>query len=635
MCGINGIVGTARDEQAIERLRGMNAALAHRGPDSNGLWTSADGHIGLGHARLAIIDLSDTGAQPMVLGDRSLSMVFNGEVYNFPELRSELVLMGHEFRGHSDSEVVLRAFAQWGPDCFRRLNGMFAVAFADWRRGTVVVARDRLGIKPLHYALVGGGLVFSSEIKGLFASGLVAARADYSRIAEFMYYGVTLGAQTMFDGIKRLPPGCFAEFDVESSTLAISRYWSVEEIARVRLASETAEADPVQEVRRRLDDAVRSHLVSDVPVGVFLSGGIDSSAIVALASRHYSGRLRTYSVGFDYVADTDELPRARLVAERFGTEHHDIHVSGTHLADLLRRLAIAHDVPFSDAANIPLYQLCEALRGETKVVLQGDGGDELFGGYRRYELLDRIGLLGPLARMARPLLGWRFHSRFRSLQRMAAALSEREPAKRMALLLTTELEDCSPIRVLAPSLRTLASEQDPFARYRECAESLGPLDPVQLMLLTDLLIILPDVFLEKVDRATMARSVEVRVPFLDNELVSYVAGLPSRTKVQYGHKKRILRAALRGVVPDEILDAPKAGFGVPFGRWMQGEVGKLLRDLALDPSSDAAGLFDVPVLQRLLKEHERGACDHGFLLWKCLQLALWSQFVLAPARQSL
>jgi asparagine synthase (glutamine-hydrolysing) len=326
------------------------------------------------------------------------------------------------------------------------------------------------------------------------------------------------------------------------------------------------------------------------------------------------------------------LPRARSVAERFGTDHHEIHVTGADLSDLLRRLAVAHDVPFSDAANIPLYQLCEALQGETKVVLQGDGGDELFGGYRRYELLDQVAILGPLARLVQPLLGLQSSSRFMPSRRMAAALAEREPAKRMALLLTTEMEDRSPIRVLAPWLRAIAQGQDAFARYRECARLFDGMDPVQSMLLTDLMIILPDVFLEKVDRATMARSVEVRVPFLDNELVDYAVSLPARTRVRFGHKKRLLREALRTIVPDEILDAPKAGFGVPFGRWMRGEVGELLRSLALDPSSAASELFDRPLLQRLLAEHRRGTQDHGFLLWKCLQLALWNQYVLAPAR---
>jgi asparagine synthase (glutamine-hydrolysing) len=611
----------------------MNLALSHRGPDSSGIWTSADGRCGLGHTRLSILDLSAAGNQPMTFEEKSLAMVFNGEVYNFESLRAELVTLGHRFRGHSDSEVVLHAFAEWGPDSFQRFNGMFAVAFADERSGRICIARDRLGIKPLHYTIDENRLAFSSEIKGLLRSGLKAARADFSRIAEYMYFGVTLGESTLLEGVRRLPPGTFAEYDIVTGRFDVHEYWDVQELAHS--VPIPPGVDTSREVLRLLEASVKRHLVSDVPVGVFLSGGIDSSAIVALATRHYQGRLRTYSVDFDYVADTNELPRARLVAQKFRTDHHEIRVTGTNLTDLLERLVNAHDLPFSDAANIPLYQLCSAMGSDTKVVLQGDGGDEVFGGYRRYELLDRVSMIGPLARMVSPFLNLGFMpERVKPLRRMASAMAERSPAQRMALLLTTEEVSSSPLRVLTPWLRELASTQDPFARYRECSRNLQSSDVVQNMLLTDLQVILPDIFLEKVDRATMACSVEARVPFLDNELIDFVARLPAKEKVRFGHKKRLLRAALRGIVPDEILDAPKAGFGVPYARWMRGEVGEFLRILAIDPTAHAAGLFDTIALARTLREHQTGKRNHGFLLWKCLQLALWSTAILGqPTRQ--
>jgi len=629
MCGINGIAASSVDEQLTTRLKRMTTALAHRGPDANGIWISSDAMKGLGHTRLSILDLSDAGNQPMELIDRQLAMVFNGEIYNYKEIKSELVALGHQFRGSGDSETLLHAFAQWGTECFRRLNGMFAIAFVDDRQGKVYLVRDRLGIKPLFYSIQSGRLIFASEIKGIMASGLMLARPDYTRISEFMYFGVTLGEQTLFDGIFRLPPGSFAEFDVKTGQWKISPYWQIEELLDVRLRQQLPPAELTGELLHRLENAVRSHLVSDVPVGVFLSGGIDSSAIVALAARHCRNRLRTYSVGFDYVADTDELPRARLIAEQFGTEHHELRITSTDLRDLLIRLTVAHDLPFSDAANIPLYQLCEALQGETKVVLQGDGGDELFGGYRRYELLDLLGFLNPLARAARPLLMVnRLPARLRPLRRIVSALAERDAAKRMGLLLTVEEESESPVRVLSPELRRLAEEQDAFSRYRECARGVSYSDPVQQMLLTDLQIILPDVFLEKVDRSTMACSVEVRVPFLDNALVEYASHLPAAEKVRYGQKKRILRAALRGIVPDVILDAPKAGFGVPFAHWLRGPAGDLLAELALDNGSSANELFDRPILEATLREHRKGKREHGFLLWKCLQLSLWRTVVL-------
>jgi asparagine synthase (glutamine-hydrolysing) len=602
----------------------MNAALAHRGPDSSGIWVAPGATTGIAHTRLSILDLSDAASQPMTLEDRGLAMAFNGEIYNYYALRRELADLGHRFKGCGDSETLLHAFAQWGPGCFRRLSGMFAVAFVDERRGKLYLARDRLGIKPLFYAHCDGALVFASEIKAILASGIVRTQIDFSQIAELMYFGVTLGEVTMFDGIRRLPPGSCAEFDIATGRMQISSFWRIEELLDPGDEPPRPECEQAGALRSLLEDAVRSHLLSDVPVGVFLSGGIDSSAIVGLAAPHYGGRLRTYSVGFDYIADQDELPRARLVAERFGTEHHELRITGTNLRDLLPRLVAAHDLPFSDAANIPLYQLCEALNGETKVVLQGDGGDELFGGYRRYELLDRIRWLHPLAAAAKPLLSLGpLPARLRPMRRMAAALAEPDVAKRMALLLTVEEESESPLRVLSPELRHLASKQDPFRRYRDCARRVAAVDPVQQMLLTDLQIILPDVFLEKVDRATMAQSVEARVPFLDNALLDYAARLPAAVKVRFGAKKKLLRAALRGVVPDEILDAPKAGFGVPFVHWLRGPAGDLLADLALDPGSAASELFDRRVLEGALRQHRSRAVDHGFLLWKCLQLALW------------
>lgn len=631
MCGINGIVGGVEPSDVPGRVRRMNQALLHRGPDSNGIWTSENGVCGLGHTRLSIIDLSETGHQPMTLARSALAMVFNGEIYNFPSLRTELASRGHKFSGRSDSEVVLHAFAEWGPQVFRRLNGMFAAAFVDEAAGKVYLVRDRLGIKPLHYSLRKNGLVFSSEIKGLFASGLIEPEPDFAQIAEYMYFGACLGEHTLLRGIYRLPPGSYAEFDIATCKFEIKQYWHVAELTQTPTSS--SETESAREVLRRLETSVQSQLISDVPVGVFLSGGIDSSAIVALASRHYGGRLRTYSAGFDYIADADELPRARLIAQAFGTDHHEVRVTGTDVVDLLDRLVMAHDLPFSDAANIPLYQLCEAMGGETKVVLQGDGGDEVFAGYRRYELLDRLGVLQPLARVARPLLQLAPPlDQVQRLRRMSTALAETDVARRMALLLTTEEECNTPLRVLSPPMRELAATQDPFARYRECARRAADPDPTQQMLLTDLQIILPDIFLEKVDRSTMAQSIEVRVPFLDNEVVEFAARLPAPMKVRYGHKKRILRAALRGVVPDEILDAPKAGFGVPFGRWMQGPVGDRLQELAVDPASRAAYLFDSKVLAATLREHRSGTRNHGFLLWKCLQLALWTTIVLDPAR---
>lgn len=624
MCGISGILpaGGERAETLERCISSMNRSLRHRGPDDSGSWIAADRRAAFGHVRLSIIDLSPLGHQPMATEDGTVHMTYNGEVYNYPELRRELEALGHRFRSRSDSEVVLQAFHRWGPDAFGRFNGMFAAAFADLRANKVFLVRDRLGIKPLHYCKAGGALVFSSEIKGILASGAAPADEDLGRLHEFLYYGNTLGAGTFFAGVHRLEPGCYLEFDLATRTSTIRGYWSPNALA----GSTDTEEQAVAKVRGLLDGAVRRQLASDVPVGVFLSGGIDSSAIVALASRHYGGRLRTYTVGFDYVADTDEQPTARALAARFGTEHHELRVGGADLLATLRRLVDAHDMPFSDAANVPLLQLCEALGGETKVVLQGDGGDEVFGGYRRYEMLGLAGLLRIAAPLALAVNAVTPGSAARAARRrFLNAVGHPDPAIRMALLLTVEDASEPPTRVLSRELREAAAGSDPFRRYREVASALRTSDPVQAMLLTDLQIILPDIFLEKVDRSTMAMSTEIRVPFLDADLVDYVAALPSRYKVRLGQKKRLLRRALRGIVPDSILDAPKAGFGVPFGAWMRGPLSSTLQELALGRGSPAAGLFDEGALRQAIDQHARRERDHGFLLWKCLQLSLWRE----------
>lgn len=624
MCGISGILPaeTGATDALRQQIVSMNRAIRHRGPDDVGHWIDSEGRAALGHVRLSILDLSPLGHQPMTTPDGAVHMVYNGEVYNFPDLRAELEALGHRFVSRSDSEVVLRAFHQWGTQAFGRLNGMFAAAFADMRTNRIYLVRDRLGIKPLHYWQAGGTLVFCSEIKGILAAGIAPIAEDLGLLHEFLYYGNTLGVGTFYEGVRRVEPGTYLEYDLSARRVRTERYWSA---STLPVLGDTEDQAIIQ-VRDLLDAAVRRQLASDVPVGVFLSGGIDSSAIAALASRHYPGRLRTYTVGFDYVADTDEQPIARAFANRLGTEHHELHVGATNLLGTLRRLVEAHDSPFSDAANVPLMQLCEALGGETKVVLQGDGGDEVFGGYRRYEVLG----LAPLLRIGATvgaavnavLPGGSARARRR---RFLNAVQQRDPTLRMAQLLTVEDPADSPSRVLRVELRDAATRADPFRRYREIAAGLETRDPVQAMLLTDLQIILPDIFLEKVDRSTMAVSTEVRVPFLDGDLVDYVAALPAHYKVRWRQKKRLLRRSLRGIVPDAILDGRKAGFGVPFGAWMRGPLSQVLCELAMGPGAPATSLFDEHALREAIEQHRRKERDHGFLLWKCLQLALWRE----------
>ena len=616
MCGICGFVDFAGRSEAAPIVEAMTRTLRHRGPDDSGSFT--EGPVALGHTRLSIIDLSAAGHQPMSTSDGRLTIVYNGELYNFPELREELARAGESFRSRSDTEVVLTAYARWGEAAFPRLRGMFALAIWDSRSGQLTLARDRFGIKPLYVAAMARGLVFASEIKAILTSGMIPRGIDTAALHEYLWFGNALAPNTLFRGIKKLMPGHALMIDAEHCREAA--FWSLEEVQPTHCDYQSA----VREVGQRLDAAVKSHLVSDVPVGVFLSGGVDSSAVTAFASRHYGRKLQTYSVDFVGGEGQSEHAKARLIAETFATEHHEIRVGPGNLPDLLERLVCAHDEPFGDAANIPLYLLCEQLRGTLKVVLQGDGGDEVFGGYRRYNVMRTERAWRLAAVMFRVIDGPWFSGAvaFRA-QRFLHAMGASQPPERMALLLTVEDVKRPPARVLNAALRREVEASDPFRRYRELYRRLAGLDPVQRMLRTDLSILLPDTFLEKVDKPSMAHGIEVRVPFLDNSLTDYALGLPSKYKVSRGEKKRVLRAALRGIVPDVILDAPKAGFGVPYQAWLRGPLMSFFQDLLRGRKAREWGALDLEEVWRLMEDHVGGRRDNGFLLWKVLQLVLW------------
>lgn len=597
----------------------MADSIRHRGPDDRGVMI--DGPAALGHARLSIIDLSPTGHQPMQSHDGSSWMAYNGEVYNFPELKDSLQREGIVFRGTSDTEVVLEAYMKWGEEVFARLNGMFAIAVWDGRSQRLHLVRDRFGIKPLYYHEFGGGLAFASEIKALLASRRTDASMDWQGFHEFIYYGNPLRSSTLFAGIKALLPG--HRLTLDRAGMNVRPYWRVEDVAPIQDDIATAS----RTVLTKLDESVRRHLISDVPVGVFLSGGIDSSAITALASKHYQNRLRTYSVGFDFAEGVNELPKARRVAEHFGTEHEELHIAGKNMPDIIERLVRAHDQPFSDAANIPLYLLCEKLRGRVKVILQGDGGDEIFGGYRRYAVLryERFWRMVALILPKLAVIAPRRPTYYRGM-RFFQAIRQQDPAMRTALLMTQELSSSPPTRVLTAAARERLAQSDPFREYRTAFDRFKHLDPVQRMLYIDSQILLPDQFLEKVDKSTMACSIEIRVPFLDADLAAYGMGLPSSYKVRRREKKWILRRALRGLLPDDILDGPKTGFGVPFEYWLVEPLADYMKSVLLDPWVLGQGMFDRDALESVMAEHIAGRRNNGFLLYKLLNFALWQRF---------
>lgn len=618
MCGFAGIVKFDGRLQSPDIALRMVKVLKHRGPDM--IDAVAMGPASLGHARLSVIDLSPTGRQPMTTSDNRFTIVYNGEVYNYRELKVELELRGERFMGKSDTEVVLKAFARWGKDCLKRLNGVFSFAVWDKLDGKLHLVRDRFGVKPLYYRLEqDGGITFGSEVKAILESNSSQEVLDYQSLHEFIHYGTGgFGSHTMLGKIRKLEAGQYLELD--SDGFQIEHYW------RLDLDMEQGELmpNPHVHIRSLLEAAVKRQLVSDVPVGVFLSGGIDSSAVVAFASRHYGDSLKTYSVGFDFAGDTNELAKAAAVAKYYGTDHHELFIQGVDLPNIIEALIGSHDDPFSDAANIPLYLLCKELDGKVPVVLQGDGGDELFGGYRRYYLLARERLFRVLTSLG-PMVNFMpvSNGNKRRLNRWIKIFRETDPNVRMALMLAQNEVNSSALKVLGKDVRAKMQTSDPVVRYREIGGRLSEIDPVQRMLWTDMQIILPDIFLEKVDKSTMAWGVESRVPFLDHELVDYVLGLPSKLKVSKGMPKGLLKTALRGVVPDFVLDAPKMGFGVPYSRWLAGPLEGYARERICDGRAVQDGLIDATHVNNLFYDHVQSVDDHGFLLWKTLNLALW------------
>lgn len=615
MCGITGIY-QAQGNPDPALIQAMTDQLLHRGPDAGGT-LSVTSALLFGHRRLSIIDLSTAGLQPMQTADGLVTVTYNGELYNYQELKKCLIAKGYTFRSQSDTEVLLYSYYEWREAAFEKFNGMFACAIWDARIQALYLVRDRFGIKPLYYYQKTHLLLFASEIKAFYVHPEFQQSVNKQGLSEYLWYGTGLGEATLFAGVKKLLPGHFLK--ITADTVDLSAYWSLPTKSSRRPVSSVKEAISI--TRRLLIDAIERQLCADVPVGVFLSGGIDSSAITAIASRAYSARLQTYAVGFDDADGVNELEKAAFVAKHFGTKHQTLHLDGATMQATLMKLVEAHDAPFADAANVPLYLLSEHIHGDLKVVLQGDGGDEVFAGYRRYHVLQYEKLWRIISTVSLPCLKFLpKHPIIDRYQRFCLALSKNRAAERMALLLTVDSDLQTPYGLLSSAWQARLQHSQPFSRYGTCAEKFSRLDPVQKMLYTDITILLADVFLEKVDKPTMAHSVEVRVPFLDTALTDFVFSLPAHYKIRHGQKKWLLRQALQGIVPDKILDAPKVGFGVPFGYWLRTGLADWMQSVLLDSSQT---LFNHHILHKLIQAHLSRKQDHGFLLWKSLLLALW------------
>ena len=583
--------------------------MHHRGPDHKGVYR--DGNVVIVHHRLSILDLTPEANQPFHSASGRMVTAYNGEIYNFRELAQSFRI---PVRTRSDTEVMLESFERRGHAAVNNWNGIFALAIHDRQEGRVHLIRDRFGVKPLSYFETDEAIVFASEAK-VILDWLPEFRLCPRALSQYMLYGHQTGANGFVKGLKRIDPGQHLVVDVQTGRFVENRYyWTLGDVS----PSSASASEAIGHARELIENAVQRQLVSDVPVGLFLSGGIDSSTIAALASRHTSGPLDAYSIEYDVnVGGKSEMERARLVAGQFGLRHHEIHLSAREVGEIFGDVVMQYDEPFADPAGVALYQLSSACGRNQRVVLQGDGGDEMFAGYRRYSVL-QYRRLNHLASCSHSLLP---RGRFRQrLERLNEILRITDRSRLIARYLTEETLATNPTRMLSQGLREAANAFSGEEDYIAIGDRLPAHDAVQQLLYTDTSILLPWKYLEKVDKATMRFSIESRVPFLDNELAEFMLSLPSSIKVKRGETKHILKEAMRGLVPDSILFGPKRGFDVPVRAWMQRGLHEHATDLF---SSSDPSLIDRNAVLHALTAYQAGELESVPMLWKTMVLAQW------------
>jgi asparagine synthase (glutamine-hydrolysing) len=621
MCGIAGF--TWRDPELARR---MCDRIAHRGPDQHGIW--GDDHVTLGHRRLSILDLSEKGRQPMSSCDGSVTVVYNGEIYNFPELRPELEAMGYRFRSSCDTEAILHAYQAWGLEAVHKLRGMFAFALWDSRRRLLWLVRDRIGIKPLYYHAADGRLVFASEIKAILEDRSVPRRLDHQALFDYLGFEFVPAPATMFEDVRKLPAG--HQLIWQDGQISVSRYWDLSfEPRNGKLPTIDEAAEQVQET---LSECVRSHLLSDVPLGVFLSGGLDSSALVAMMRRHISGPLRTFTIGYPDKTFS-ELDYADTVARHLGTEHHVLMIEGI-TRELIEKSLYHLDEPMTDLSSIPLMLLCGEARRQITVCLSGEGGDEVFAGYDRFKA-SRLNhyysaapraLRGPIERLVRRLPDQRRKKGPVNMLKRFVEGSALDPAGahlRWQYFLNTDLTS----GLFRPELRD-AVDMDPFRQVREYDARVRGADEVNRELYLDTRFMMPDSVLMKVDKMSMAHSLEVRVPLLDHRFVELLAGFPGDWKLKGLETKHLFRKALAGVLPDSIVKRGKQGYSLPIKNLLREQLRPYMVSL-LNESPVVRELFDRSALDRLIAEHVSQKHNHNHVLWGLMNTAIWHNRFLA------
>ena len=580
----------------------------------------------LGMRRLSVIDIAG-GHQPISNEDGKITVVYNGEIYNFLDVKRELIAHGHVFTTHSDTEVIVHGYEQWGEGVLDRLNGMFAIALWDGRRDELFIARDRLGVKPLYYFLDAERLIFASEIKSIVAHPDVRREIEPKGLFNYLTYGHAVGEDTMFRGVRKLLPGHVLR--VRGEHVESRAWWNPVPGEPTRMSEQECAA----EVRRLLEDSVRLRMIADVPLGAFLSGGLDSSAVVAIMSRQMNRPVDTFSIGFDFGADYNELPDARLMSQHCRTNHHEVLVQPKQLVEALQTLVYHFDEPFGDAAAFPTYLVSRLAREHVTVALTGEGGDELFGGYRRYPAarwLRRLraatgGLIAPALAPAAAL------PRFRRIKKLMQASAVKDDVARYATFLTTFTKD-GLRELLDARLQAAVESYDALEGYRRYFNDARAADEMNQYMHVDIKTWLPDTYLEKVDKTSMAVSLEARVPLLDYRLVELAMTIPSSYKIRGGVTKKVLRDAVRDLLPDRTMTKPKHGFAVPTDPWFRGELREFAHGVLTDRTTRQRGYFNPAEVERLWSDHQSGREVRDAHLWLLLNFELWAREYLDQRR---
>ncbi len=627
MCGICGIL---RVDPAAERpgeglITAMAATLAHRGPNDDGIWLDED--VALGFRRLSVIDLSYAGHQPMTNEDGTVVIVFNGEVYNFQELKEKYRLeeRGHVFKSRTDSEVLIHLYEEIGLDMIPELNGMYAFSIWDTRSKSLHLVRDRYGIKPFFYQNDGSHFRFGSEIKAIIADDRVPRKPSMQALHDFLTFNYIPGTQTAFEGISEIPPGHHMTITADGE-VTMQRYWDL----NFSVDPDITEEQAIARSYELMDKALQRRLVADVPIGVFLSGGLDSSTLVALMHKHVDEPIHTYSVGFEDQS-FNELPYARIVAETFNTKHREVTVTADMVRDMLPKYLSYTDEPYGDGSAIPTYFISELAKDEVVVVLSGEGGDEAFAGYdthaayniykqaRKIPAFVRNGVMKPLVNCL-PVSDKKLSFEFKA-KRFLGGLDL--PPEEAHLWWRIVLGEAEKLDLYADGVAEAEALQPSVRHFQAAYEHSGAEETLSRLMYIDSTIFLPDDLMIKNDRMTMAHSLEARVPFTDPELTGFLATVPSGLKIKNRRKKHLMRRAMENDLPESILDKKKVGLEMPYSRWLKAELKDLMMRYLGPSNIERTGLFKVPAVQALIDDHLTGRRDNGRPLWGLLNYMMW------------